>query len=79
MLLGSPQRVVLTPAHKTASRADTCARVGVEINEALEHISGPSSPFDPITAQEAHRFHQRNVEKPRGKGVKKRKLAKKPK
>jgi hypothetical protein len=59
--LASINRVQLAPAVKTAARADIYAQALVEINEAHEHITGPSSPFDCITAEEAHHFHRREA------------------
>ena len=55
--LASLNDVQLTPVLKTAARAELYAKALVEIGESHEHVTGVSSPFDHVTAQEARRFH----------------------
>lgn len=59
--LASIRDVQLAPALKTAARADIYAQVAVDIDDAHEHITGVSSPFDHITAEEARNFHRRDA------------------
>jgi len=59
----SINEVQLTPALKTAARAEVYAQALVEIGASHEHLTGVSSPFDHFTAKEAARFHRHGTAK----------------
>jgi hypothetical protein len=45
----------------TLARADVLSKVFAEIGEALEEVTGPSSPFDHLSAEDMKRFHERGA------------------
>lgn len=57
--LASVNDVQLTPALKTAVRAEVFARTLALVGEQHEELTGVSSPLDHITREEAERFHNR--------------------
>jgi hypothetical protein len=57
--LASLGEAQVAPRLVTEGRAEIYGRTLAELGEALEHITGVSSPVDHITPEEARRFHRR--------------------
>jgi hypothetical protein len=57
--LASLSEVQVAPRLRTEARAELYARTLAELEEAREHITGVSSPFDHLNMDEVRRLHQR--------------------